>query len=229
MSIPDELKKLLKQGDLTLIQEMYAERHSMGQDPDYDTVTIEYIRLLISGERNGDSDKAQEILAIASKLLEHKRNFIQSVIVTILLVIGFFFCTSCEVEEIENVEYRVDAELVPYVDKFFEEASLRGVHLDKYNLRVMIRPDDELIGASGRSETMGRQRVVSIRQDAFDIWTSRCPEALENLVFHELGHALLYRDHCKQYSIMQAEISQKEYAGKPELRKTLLDELFSSH
>jgi hypothetical protein len=225
MNIPDELKKLSKRGDLSFIQEVYAERHSRGENPDYDTVSIEYIRLVLSGQRASESDKAQEILAIAIKLFEHKRDFIDSVLVCLLMALCFIF-SSCHLDP--TLEYKVDEPLLPHVDKFFEEASNRGLKLDRFNIMVIVvsADMDAMKGKLGLSRKEGEQRVVMISDEVVRYWA---PESLEFIVFHELGHALLGREHCSNYSIMNIEISSYEYWDDADARQILVDELFSNN
>jgi hypothetical protein len=82
MSIPVELKKQFRRGDYTLIQEVYKERHSLGDDADHETVSIEYIRLVLEDHRPAEpGTKAEEIEAIAKKLLEHRQNFISDLLI----------------------------------------------------------------------------------------------------------------------------------------------------
>lgn len=76
MSISDELKKQITAGDYTLIAEMYAERHQLGNDPDYRTVTSKYVEMVISGERPASpGTAAEEIMLIANYYLENKAQF----------------------------------------------------------------------------------------------------------------------------------------------------------
>jgi hypothetical protein len=82
MSIPAELKKQIRRGDYTLIQELYEEIHSMGDDADHKTVSIEYIRLVLGEHRPAEpGTMAEEIEAIAKKLLEHRQNFISDLLI----------------------------------------------------------------------------------------------------------------------------------------------------
>lgn len=77
MIIPEDLKKLISYGDYTLIKEMYDERHAQGIDPDYKTVSEEYVRMVVKGERTTQREgtAADEILMLANRYLEHKRNY----------------------------------------------------------------------------------------------------------------------------------------------------------
>lgn len=80
MGIADELKKLIRIGDYTLIAEMYKERHDMLGD--FKTVSSQYVQMVVEGERDANpGTAAEEILMIAQKYLEHKREFIDEILI----------------------------------------------------------------------------------------------------------------------------------------------------
>lgn len=230
MGIPEELKKLIRSGDHSLIAEMYAEIHSQGDEADHRTVTSQYVGLVLEERRPATpGTAAEEIEAIAIKLLEHRRNFIDDILTVdnpiVKIIIGLlmmFLLTSCNFND--DIEYKVDERLQPYVDKFFEEAASRGLIFQKYNLVVSIQP--KLKEGAGLSRSEGHQRVVVIDQSTYD-FLKGAHESMEVIVFHELGHALLYRNHCDTQSIMNPAMSLNQYAAKPEVRKIIVDELFT--
>jgi len=128
----------------------------------------------------------------------------------------------------DELYYEIAPEVQIHVDTFYEEAAKRGVRLEKTNLIVMYELCDgikckwsDLYGLSFKE---GDQRIVYIVDDYL---VREEPDALECLVFHELGHALLYRSHTTEYSIMGERNNLLEYKGNPELREWLLDELFT--
>lgn len=139
-----------------------------------------------------------------------------------MCILTLFSCTEFDV----SPEYRVDPRLKPYADQFFKEADIRGIHLRKENLVVILR--DKLIneeGTFGLSFKEGSQRVVFIDQDYFDTYKkSEYPERIEFMVFHEFGHALLGLPHLPN-SIMSATECQlcRQYLKN---REELLDDLF---
>lgn len=80
ITISEEQKKLIRIGDYTLIAEMYKERHIMLED--YRTVTPKYVKMVIEGERPANhGTAAEEVLRIANKYLEHRRNFIDELLI----------------------------------------------------------------------------------------------------------------------------------------------------
>lgn len=79
MNISEDLKKLLRNGDYTLIAELFKERHETAGD--YRTVSSKYVQMVIEGERPATpGTAAEEIMLIAQKYLEHKRNFIDELL-----------------------------------------------------------------------------------------------------------------------------------------------------
>jgi len=75
--IDEDLKKLISYGDYALIKEIYDERHTLGSDPDYKTVSEKYVSLVIQGLRTTQREgtAADEILMIAKRYLENKRDY----------------------------------------------------------------------------------------------------------------------------------------------------------
>lgn len=83
MAIPAELKNLLNNGDLSLIKALYDERHRQGDEPDYKTVSVEYVRLVVSGKRETkrEGTAAEEVVRIAKRYLENKREFREFILI----------------------------------------------------------------------------------------------------------------------------------------------------
>ncbi len=164
------------------------------------------------------------------------------------LLIGLLlaFClVQCDDENEKVVnEGDIDPELKIYVDRFIEEAQLRGVELSKENLDVLLV--DEFSQDFGTSFFCGYgwwnyertgERRVEIRNSA-GCWTVRPDIEKENLMFHELGHALLSRPHIADRfpngypsTIMCSSEGDNcdnftVYYQSPEMRSYYLDELF---
>ena len=82
MIISDDLKKLITYGDHTLIAELYADRHTRWPRQDYRTVSSKYVEMVISGDRPAsEGTAAEEIMMIATKYLEHKRDFREAILI----------------------------------------------------------------------------------------------------------------------------------------------------
>lgn len=92
--------------------------------------------------------------------------------------------------------YGIEAEFVPLVDDFYIEASSRGLNLP----RNLVLVSKSTLSAGG-ANTIGvcfyptaerRFPYVEVKKS---FWDSANYEAKRNLIYHELGHCLLYRDH----------------------------------
>ncbi len=107
---------------------------------------------------------------------------------------------SCEKKEV-SFEYRIEPALEVYVETFFEEAKARGISIPKENLIVEFTDSlpEDFCGQCERPKA-GRagQRIIQIRKNR-DCWDIKVSQNKEALVFHELGHCLLGRDHKDEF------------------------------
>ena len=103
---------------------------------------------------------------------------------------------SCD--KVEPVfEYRIESRLESLVNKFYDEAEQRGISLQKNNLIVEFVENlvDDRCGQCERPKRKREeQRHVKISKTA-DCWAKEPSQNQEALVFHELGHCLLNRNH----------------------------------
>jgi hypothetical protein len=93
--------------------------------------------------------------------------------------------------------FQVDEGLERIVDRFYEEAEQRGVPLQKNNLIVEFSEtlDEDKCGLCTRPKRKKEiQRRVQISQTKI-CWDRLSTLNRETLLFHELGHCLLNRDH----------------------------------
>lgn len=126
------------------------------------------------------------------------------------LLIAIFLFTGC----LPKKEYNIEPELQPIVDRFFAEGRARLVFLRQDNL--IVKWADLPAGTGGRSSQDGlqRQRVVKINR----LYKGRF--IIPHIVFHELGHACLFRGHVTYTSIMNPQVSVSL------LEPQYIDELF---
>lgn len=132
-----------------------------------------------------------------------------------------------------ETEYQVDPKLQPYVDKFYAEALERNILIERENLIVRF---SEMDCCNGQSFQRGNQRIVHIDRES---WSNAQdhdfvdPETglllgVQETVFHELGHSLLYRPHQKGYTIMTEDGQwNNDFNMDAIKREALIDELFS--
>lgn len=149
-----------------------------------------------------------------------------------ILILTFLFC-SCEKEK----ESLIHPEFRPYVDRFYDEAESRGITLPE-DLEVVFS-DVFPSGFCGYGYSSVHPRLVRIRNTE-SCWIGRTDIERENLVFHELGHALLNRSHTNKSfsggytaSIMCTSEGDAFCNGfqvfyNDEMRSYFLDELFSA-
>ncbi len=135
----------------------------------------------------------------------------------------------------EEIYYRVDPRLTVYVESFYTEGAKYGQTFGRDNLIMGIKDLDGIWGLSLRPADGTGQITVWIDPDVFLRNDSLCTESI---VFHELGHALLRRDH-KDYppSLMRTD---NKFGCYPEIkvdgivmegttREELIKELFTWH
>ena len=133
--------------------------------------------------------------------------------------------TSCYSGMDDDYTY-IQPEIRPYYDRFLEEAQKRGVELDTYGVKI----------AFGPMSHNGQQGVTSYKHQELKIDSSsyRWKNYPESLVFHELGHLLLHRehnDHRIEYnptSIMDSQEIPEYELGRTDLRDYYLNELFNA-
>jgi hypothetical protein len=110
----------------------------------------------------------------------------------ILWLVGL---AACRNETLITAVYRVPEDVDPYVQAFAEEARQRGIQLDVLqNLVVTFEPISDTRVCGLCRNTASRQKYVILSTTAY-CWQEASPEAREALVFHELGHCFLARQH----------------------------------
>lgn len=119
----------------------------------------------------------------------------------------------------------IDPVLQPYVDKFYEEAQIRGIKLmaqNEFKIGFGRLPK----GVQGRTYYSSKSIVIDSSQWVYN-------HNAETLIFHEMGHLLLKREHDDSYngvfikSLMNS-YAQANYSGNlSNHRKYYIDELFN--
>lgn len=116
-------------------------------------------------------------------------------------------------------DFHIDDGLTNYVDAFYREAESRGIHLVKDNLIVQY-------GDRSHSFKKGGQRIIEIERRTHDKFVNDGYYwSIESLVFHELGHALLNKDHTDHVSVMNYEFTFTPYLKSDCVKKLFYDEL----
>jgi len=112
----------------------------------------------------------------------------------LLFTLLFFSCKQDEFEAITSEELR------PFIDDFVVEGEKRGVTLSADRLEAFLltalseeRADNVCGLGWSNFNNQQTQRIEILNNEL--CWDSRSEIERENLIFHELGHALLGRDH----------------------------------
>lgn len=153
----------------------------------------------------------------------------------ILLIVLLFICLfSCR-DFTDQQHYYVDPTLIQFVDIFYKEAALRGIHLSKDNLEVIIQElpqqnDGDVLGRADRNGIIVSIDKFFIEDKLGHSWNDKHDTlAVEYVMMHELAHHFLGRKHLSidNYTIMTPDgWYANDYQTIPNKRKILLDELF---
>jgi hypothetical protein len=147
----------------------------------------------------------------------------------LLITLSFVWISCSDLTDSMNI-YKIDPNVKPFVDRFFNEAAVRGKKLEKINLIVVVTDninDPLLAGAAGRTTIydQGGQRYIYLWSGAFTWFLDQGDSAgAERLVFHEMGHAF-YRNHVDYKSIMNPNCPSDVYRDSDSLRTAFLNEL----
>ncbi len=117
------------------------------------------------------------------------------------LVIGLHSCSAPFYEDISEdpplSNSKIDARLVPYLLSFEQAALSQGIQIDlaKWDITAEIKQiKEEDIAGLCQYNNRNSDRYISI--DA-DFWANSSTAYKEYIVFHELGHCILKRNHLE--------------------------------
>lgn len=137
----------------------------------------------------------------------------------------FFIFLSCNY--LDDVYYFCESEFEPYLNVFEKEGAKRGFYFDRNNLIVRWVTEEQMNtkGKAFASATIdGPIKYINVKRSS---WDFLLPLEKEIVILHELGHAILHRDHSEnQFSIMypSANTVSRNYL---EFRDLYFDELFN--
>lgn len=124
---------------------------------------------------------------------------------------------------IDDPIYSIDPEIEFYYDIFIEEGKNRGVD---YSGRDIIMYFGDLDGLFGLHVTRNFDNVIEIVIDR-ESWDNNNIIVKQVTVYHELGHALLYRDHNSNCESIMATGLPCKYNYFRNNREEMFDELFN--
>ena len=154
--------------------------------------------------------------------------------IIILSVLSFCFaCSKGKGPEVVVIEHFIDSRLDVYFDSFRAEAAKRGIDIDFEEMEIdgyiqFIRER----GVAGQCQTYvdGATRV----QISPSYWNTATDLEKEFLIFHELGHCALKREHldeanedgtCKSMMNSGGQFCDVNYSEST--RESYIEELFS--
>ncbi len=113
---------------------------------------------------------------------------------TLLLLLAILSCKSSSQIEPEPKQYNVPTDVEPFVQSFREIAQQRGQAIPADNLIITFGdpPSQNTCGQCNRDA--GKTPRITLKIDDF-CWKNASQQEREALVFHELGHCWLNRDH----------------------------------
>lgn len=135
---------------------------------------------------------------------------------------------------IDEPHYEVDSRLQPFVDQFFIEAELRGIFCKPENLIVRIKPlQDNYAGLTVHNTIKTVYIDESYYNDQIRM-SIEAPDraqyflrAIEETIFHELGHAVLGLGHIEKGGIMGVySKSVHKYCDDDAVRDSMINDLF---
>jgi len=150
----------------------------------------------------------------------------------LLILIILFSGTSCQKDEtVDNLLF-IDSSLQEYFDRFVVEGALRNVTVDYDSSRVSgyirLITAQNVIGQCAHDETKPNTVIIDRVY-----WNTATDLEKEFVVFHELGHCVLDREHLDTsdshgncISIMTSGTGQCTINYTLSTRAKLLDELF---
>ncbi len=141
-------------------------------------------------------------------------------------------CTTVHHNLPTTKQNNLDPAFDPMIKSFVYEANQRGYAVNTENLSVTfgnIRKNkcDKTVGYCSRIDSMNKL-IIKINTDTWDDMDAYEQEAL---IFHEIGHCVMRRDHCKKknktgpISIMYPYVLDGKHYK--EFREELVDELFN--
>lgn len=141
-------------------------------------------------------------------------------------------CTTINQSTVERYKYEyIDSAAEPILKSFEYEARIRGHEVDRSHLSITFglrksSKEDYTVGYCAKDPMGGV--IIKLYQPSF---MAMSDEEREELLFHELGHCLIGREHCFRegktgpLSIMYPSVLDKQFYV--DHREELVDELFN--
>jgi hypothetical protein len=128
--------------------------------------------------------------------------------------------TSCSF--IDETIYSIDPEIDPYYQRFLQEGINRGQDYSNHHTIIYFYGLD----VAGRTIKKRSDGVIEIVIDKHT-WDINPDIIREVILFHELGHGVLNRDHSDDVNSLMSTNNGDIYRYYKENKKIVLDELFN--
>jgi Zn-dependent peptidase ImmA (M78 family) len=113
-----------------------------------------------------------------------------------IIALSAFVLSSCFYSGMDDDVSRIDPQLKPYFDSFIAECKARGIAVYPNCPKIVFGQ------LSGSGMTYHNTETIVINPSS-DAWSMQP----EQLVFHELGHLYLHRDHMNKVDDMNEPVS----------------------
>ena len=164
------------------------------------------------------------------KLLSYRGKMTKNAYILIMILLTGIVFFACETDD----SLETDPELIPFFELFAEEGAKRGFVVDYEEARIegLIQDilDGNVQGQCFRNEKKPRKVIIDT-----EYWNTATQLRKEFIIFHELGHCFLNRDHLNTsdasgncVSIMHANPGVCNFFLTEENKEQYLDELFAN-
>jgi ABC-type dipeptide/oligopeptide/nickel transport system ATPase component len=121
-------------------------------------------------------------------------HFASTLVFAVALALGFSGCGGAQATQTHTPTVAIDSQFQSVVDEFTTEAQAQGTPVTITDLIVQAVPSmsGETMGDCTQDPSGAMSPTVQISQI---IWDSLDTDAQQELMYHELGHCLLNRDH----------------------------------
>lgn len=153
-------------------------------------------------------------------------------LVLTLIISAVFMLPACSEEEEYDMTAFIDQDMIPYFLTFQEEAGKRNVTVDFENsgITALFNPIDGSIAGQCTSQADGLREIIVDKP----YWRRADNLERELVIFHELGHCYLRRDHLDTkdtngtcVSLMNSGLGNCRSNYTYLTREEYLDELFA--
>lgn len=121
-----------------------------------------------------------------------------------LILIAILFTSCCRF--VHEPVFNVDSELLPYLSEFEQLSAREKKPLGRTQDLVMVFVDSfKEIEVLGKCTIGAPYMITPVVRISREHWEYLTDMAKEQLVYHELGHCLLYRGHTETYTTIDGK------------------------